>query len=209
MKRLRLLLLLLCPLALAAQSYQTTFPATENPISQSGNWVSGKAVGLDWQDVQTTGGTPGLALMAGTTLPSQFADATATLTGSWKPVQIITMRVFVGGTAPTTGAHEVEIHSLHNISAHSITGYETNCSVNSNNTYMQTVRWNGPVGNFTALGNASGQGCVNGDIVTTVTSVGASSVTITVYKNGVQMFSNTDATAQRITSGTPGIGIYN
>jgi hypothetical protein len=35
-------------------TYTTSFPVTENPISEGGKWISGRAVGLDWTDVRTT-----------------------------------------------------------------------------------------------------------------------------------------------------------
>src|SRR5690349_19703043 len=38
----------------SGQTYTTTFPLTENPISEGGRWNSGGAVGLDWHDVSTT-----------------------------------------------------------------------------------------------------------------------------------------------------------
>jgi hypothetical protein len=39
-----------------ARTYTTTFPLTENPISEGGNWINGKAVGLDWANLATTNG---------------------------------------------------------------------------------------------------------------------------------------------------------
>jgi hypothetical protein len=63
----------------SAKSYTTSFLLTENPISEGGNWINGKAVGLDWANVQTT---PGLAF--GTETGSGgYDDSTALLTGSW------------------------------------------------------------------------------------------------------------------------------
>src|SRR5215813_11451279 len=43
-------------------SYSTTFPLTENPISEGGSWTNGGATGLDWANVQTT---PGLSFGTG------------------------------------------------------------------------------------------------------------------------------------------------
>src|SRR5260221_2997308 len=40
-------------------SYSTSFPLTENPISEGGRWVNGGLLGLDWTNVSTT---PGLAI---------------------------------------------------------------------------------------------------------------------------------------------------
>ena len=70
-----------------AGSYSTNFPLTENPISENGRWINGKAVGLDWSDVSTTGG-----FARGQQTPDgggskNFNDATALLAGSWGPDQ--------------------------------------------------------------------------------------------------------------------------
>ena len=35
-----------------ATTYTTTFPLTENPISQSGHWINGGTVGFDWCNVR-------------------------------------------------------------------------------------------------------------------------------------------------------------
>jgi hypothetical protein len=39
-----------------ANDYSTGFQLTEKPISENGNWISGKTTGLDWTNVQTTSG---------------------------------------------------------------------------------------------------------------------------------------------------------
>src|SRR5262245_4434564 len=43
-------------------SYSTTFPLTEDPISEGGSWTNGGATGLGWANVQTT---PGLSIGTG------------------------------------------------------------------------------------------------------------------------------------------------
>src|SRR3954469_6801107 len=37
-------------------AYSTSFPLTENPISEGGAWTTGGRVGLDWQDIRTDRG---------------------------------------------------------------------------------------------------------------------------------------------------------
>jgi len=37
-------------------TYTTEFRLTESPISEGGNWINGKAAGLDWSDVATVTG---------------------------------------------------------------------------------------------------------------------------------------------------------
>jgi hypothetical protein len=45
-----------CGVAPVSDSYATAFPATENPISEGGAWVAGKASGIDWNDPETESG---------------------------------------------------------------------------------------------------------------------------------------------------------
>ncbi len=99
-------------------------------------------------------------------------------------------------------SQEVELRLRTVIGPRSITGYEVNYNVSTNSTaYMQIVRWDGAVGNFTVLHSFSGQqfGVTNGDTVT-ATIVGN---VITAYKNGVQQGQATDST---YSSGSPGMG---
>lgn len=183
--------------AVGQNNYSTNFSLLENPISEGGRWINGGSVGLDWGDVQTE---PGLAF--GVKLLSSYADPTAVLTGTWGPDQQAQATVKINSSQPNC-CHEVELRLRTTITAHSITGYEINCSVSSSNPYMQIVRWNGPLNSFTYV-NASGNGnisCANGDLIK-ATIKGS---TITVYKNGAQVLQATEGT---FTSGNPGIGFY-
>src|ERR1051325_565920 len=181
--------------------YSTKFPATENPISEGGKWINGKAVGIDWADIQTT---PGFAF--GTEKGTiDYDDSTALLSGTWGPDQ--TVQATVHTVNQQTNANvfeEVELRLRSSISAHRATGYEVNfrCSKTSG-AYTQIVRWNGPLGSFTQLnGNGGSQyGVKDGDVIK-ATIVGN---LITVYLNGVQVDQVSDNT---FTSGNPGMGFY-
>jgi hypothetical protein len=178
--------------------YSTTFNLTENPISEGGNWVNGGVTGLDWTNVSTT---PGQAI--GHETGASFTDGTAVLQGlSWAQDQKATAVVFATA-APIEGCfQEVELRLRTVISPHSITGYEINYKFSADSSaYMQIVRWNGPVGDFTALQSFYGQqfGVNHGDTVV-ATIVGN---VISAYKNGVLQGQATDST---FTSGSPGIG---
>jgi|SRR5450755_1504691 len=81
-------LVLVCLLSCAdgsAQSYSTAFPLSENPISEGGKWINGGTVGLDWNNIYTSGG------FASGVGPSstKYADPTAILAGSWGPNQTV------------------------------------------------------------------------------------------------------------------------
>ncbi|MGA2609518.1 MAG: hypothetical protein ABSD89_11935 [Halobacteriota archaeon] len=183
-------------------TYTTSFPLTENPISEGGKWINGGTTGLDWANVQTT---PGLAFGTQTDTIN-YDDSTAILAGSWGPSQTVQATVHV--LNQSSGLfEEVELRVHTSISAHSITGYEINCSVVPSNPYLQIVRWNGPLANsgntnngFTQLAGSS-TSCVDGDVLK-ATIVGS---TITAYLNGVQMVQATDSTYP---NGSPGMGFY-
>jgi hypothetical protein len=182
----------------SARTYTTKFPLTENPISEGGNWINGKMVGLDWTDVQTS---PGLAFgtESGT---NGYDDSTAVLTGTWGPDQWAEATTHVINTGAIS--EEVELRLRTTITAHSITGYEINCSVYKNgNGYSEIVRWNGPLGSFTILSHKDGAAvsCGDGDVLK-ATIVGN---VITVYVNGVQTNTATDST---YSTGAPGAGFY-
>jgi hypothetical protein len=176
------------------RTYTTNFSLTENPISESGNWTNGKTSGLDWADVRTTSG-----LAYGTSLPSQYADPTAVLAGAWGPNQTAQATIRVT-TPPASCCHEVELRLRTTIAAHSITGYEILCSVVNSDQYLQIVRWNGPLNDFTYV-NTLSTSCANGDVLKATMNGSI----ITVYKNGVQILQGTDSTFM---SGNPGIGFY-
>ena len=175
-------------------SYSTSFPANENPISEGGAWINGGTTGLDWGNVATI---PGLAY--GTSLKTLYADPTAILTGTWASNQEAQGTVKINGSV-SGGAHEVELRLRTTITAHSITGYEINASVDPNNPYIQIVRWNGPLNSWKSLAITS-IGVKNGDVLA-ATDIGN---TITVYKNGAQVLQATDST---YSTGSPGIGFY-
>src|SRR5262249_6167422 len=67
-------------------SYSTTFPLTENSISEGGSWTNGGATGLGWANVQTT---PGLSFGTGpvnayTPIRPQFSKVHGRKTSKYK-----------------------------------------------------------------------------------------------------------------------------
>jgi hypothetical protein len=180
--------------AARVHNYSTSFAADEDPISEGGSWINGKSVGLDWADVRTV---PGLAF--GVNLPSKYADPTAVLTGDWGSDQQAEGTVTVK-TPLFTCCHEVELRLRSIIAPHSITGYEILCSISVSNPYLEIVRWNGPLNDFTYVSKV-GIGCADGDILKAV----AHGDIISVYKNGAKLLESKDG---NYTSGSPGIGFY-
>lgn len=173
--------------------YNTTFPYTQNPISENNSWLNGQKDGLDWYNAQTNNGRA-----YGTPSSDAYTDPTAVLnyTAFGKNQSVI-------GTAfcdSPGSSQEVELRIHSNISAHNINGYEAlwNCAGNAH----QIVTWNGPLANFSLIAE-SGSGISNGDIIK-MTMFGTN---ITTYKNGVLQLTGIDG---NFTGGSPGIGFnYN
>lgn len=191
-----------CALA-SANSYSTTFPATENPISQGGNWVNGLTNGLDWTDVQTTGGSPGEAFTTkGSGAEPPYNDSIASLTGTWGPNQMACGTAYIGSGEVDTNYQEVELHLNFAISAHSATGYVFNWhAVNDSSSYFGISRWNGALNNFTVLyQSATGVDGVNsGDTLCAISMGGL----LAASRNGTLIDAVMDTT---YTNGSPGIG---
>ena len=201
-------ILLLAAVAVA-QTYTTHFPLTEDPISESGEWINGGAVGLDWTNVRTT---PGFAFgtMPGTAGSLGFADSWALLNGTWGPDQ--TAQATINAPSTNDSCHqEMELVLRGNLSAHVATGYEIFVkAANDSSSYLFIVRWNGGYGDFTYLENTdvgSAYGVKTGDVFE-ATIVGN---TITAYINGLQKAQVTDTGVGGFgpwLTGSPGMGFY-
>lgn len=179
--------------------YFTSFPADENPISESGMWTNGMLAGLNWSNCATTGGMIQGRQNNG---PSpNYADSTALLTGTWPSNQTVTVHLYKGTTDPDQWP-EAEIRLRSAMSANTNRGYEVLYSMNSDSScYIGIVRWNGGYGNFTSLSSASGSQLIatNGSTLK-ATIIGNQ---ITAYLNGVVVTNLTDNT---YTTGNPGVG---
>ena len=183
-----------------AKTYTTNFRRAESPISENGNWTNGKTPGLDWADVQTL---PGLAF--GTQSGSNgYDDSTALLKGAWGPDQSVTANVYARNQRGNKIYEEVEIRLRSAISPRRCTGYEILFrSLKSSDSYVQIVRWNGPLGDFTYLADEKGVKCgvSHGDTVR-ATIIGN---VITAYINDVPIARAIDST---YSSGNPGMGFF-
>jgi len=179
--------------------YSTTFDGDESPLSEGGKWVNN---GLDWTKIKKT---RGLAYGTQTGIHKgiyQYDDSYAHLAGfppdqeAWAQVQI---------AKPDPSCHqELEILLRWTSSPHSTTGYEcfARC-VSDGSSYLQVVRWEGPLGKFTYLADKRGvnYGLKDGDILK-ASIVGN---VITVFINGVEKAQVKDGTHK---TGNPGIGAF-
>jgi hypothetical protein len=180
------------------KTYSTTFPLTENPISEGGNWINGGTTGLDWSNVQTTGGVKAW----GTQVPSGLGhnDSIAVLTGAWGTNQTVqgTSAIQVSAT------NEIAVFLHGTITAHSAQLYKFNCSLG----YQEIVKWLGPLGSISVLVHNGSVSCPSGSVLqaTAVTNADGS-VTLAAYINGTQVNQVTDSSSP-YTAGSPGIGFW-
>lgn len=181
--------------------YTTNFSASEDPIFENGNWINGEVVGLDWTNVSTT---TGRAFGPATGSRRDYDDAVALLTGTWGPDQTVEATVYTVNQNDSI-SEEVELRLRSTLSPNRCTGYEVLFSARSSTSaYIQIVRWNGAIGNFTVLTPVSyslPMGINTGDVVK-ATIVGDM---ITAYVNGVQKYQAIDST---YSDGSPGMGFY-
>ena len=207
------------PPGLSVRSYRTSFPASENPISEGGIWLNGRKDGIDWADVITSNGEVygAVTRMAvaerrieqgnldstatGATPEGDYDDPTAVLAGVWGRNQYARAGVF--SRNPTDQYfQEVEIRLRSTIEPHRCTGYEVffRC-LKTQDGYAEIVRWNGKIGDFTSLAKLSGPqyGVEDGDIVE-ASIVGN---VIKGYINGAEMIAATD---DIFGQGSPGVG---
>jgi hypothetical protein len=187
-----------------ANSYTTNFPHTENPISEGGRWISGRA-GLDWGDVRTIPGFAfGIEIGGNRPEPDKYDDPTAILTGKWGPNQTAQARVHRTNKDNDHAWQEVELRLRSSIAPHNATGYEImfRCS-KSPQAYCNIARWDGILGAFMMLKETKGSqyGVADGDEIKATMKGDV----ITVYKNGVLIVQTKDYLFK---TGNPGIGFY-
>lgn len=207
------------PDAPPVRTYRTEFTAVENPISENGLWLNGRADGIDWIDVISAGGYAygevsrmtsaerrveqgNLAAGDDAAAPvGDYDDPTAVLTGTWGRNQY--GRATVYSKNPTDEYfQEVQIRLRHNLRPHFCNGYEVfwRC-LKSDEAYAEIVRWNGAIGDWTSIARHQGSeyGVQHGDIVE-ATIFGNE---IKGFINGVEVISVTDDV---VSEGAPGIG---
>jgi hypothetical protein len=180
-------------------AYSTAFDGDEDPLSEGGRWANN---GLDWTRIRKQGGIA-YGTQTGTNGGShQYDDSYAHLSG-FPPDQEAWARVRIA--RPNPSCHqELEILLRWTSSAHSTTGYEcfARCT-NDESSYVQVVRWEGPLGKFTYLADhrGAGYGLKDGDILKA--SIVGNVITVTI--NGVEKARVTDDAYK---TGNPGIGTF-
>jgi hypothetical protein len=183
-------------------TYTTTFPLTENPISEGGKWINGGSDGLNWNNFRTTPGACFAAAFSSSS-PPPYNDALATLKSSALALnanQFVEATIHLASGYLATGTHEMGIWLRSNLSAHDNTGYEFYWGQHGSDWGL--VRNFGP-NNFSFI-TTTGAGPGNpadGDVI----RMEIRGSTLTVFKNGAQVLQGSDT---NVASGQAGMGSY-
>jgi hypothetical protein len=189
----------------------------EDPVSEDGMWLNGKADAIDFSDCITSRGIIHGAPSRMNVLEKRaeqgnlgeddaapegdYDDPTAILSGQWGPNQIA--RGVAHVERPTDEwFQEVQIRLRSTLRPHSITGYEIffRC-LKGDQGYAEIVRWNGAIGDWTSLVRHQGPdyGVEHGDVV----EASIEGNVIRGFVNGVEKITVTDDVW---TEGAPGVG---
>jgi hypothetical protein len=182
-----------------SQTYTTRFEGKEDPLSETGKWAN---QGLDWTRIRKVNGVACGTQSGTNTGIYRFDDSYAHLTG-FPPDQEAWGEASIKKPDPFCN-QELEILLRWTSSPHLTTGYEcfARC-VTSDSSYVQIVRWDGPLGKFTYLADQRGTnyGLKNGD--TLKASIVGNVITVSI--NGIEKARVKDDTFK---SGNPGIGEF-
>ncbi len=190
---------LIVPSVGTCQTYTTTFDGTESPLSERGKWSNN---GLDWTNIRKGQGIAYSTQGGSGTGKFQYDDSYAVLSG-FPPDQEAWGEAYIA--KPSSGyIQELEVLLRFTSAPHNTTGYEcfAKCA-NDSSSYVEIVRWDGPLGKFTYLARMHGReyGLKNGDIL----KASIISNAITVYINGTKKAQAVDDTFK---TGNPGIGQF-
>jgi hypothetical protein len=182
-----------------SQTYRTRFEGTEDPLSEGGRWTNN---GVDWTRITKKDGIACGTQTGTNTGIHKFNDSYAHLSGFSADQEAWGQARIAKPNSPCI--QELEILLRFTSIPHRTTGYEcfARC-VNSASSYVQIVRWDGPLGKFTYLADKRGAnyGLNNGDILKA--SIVGNLITVSI--NGIEKARITDDTFK---TGNPGIGEY-
>jgi hypothetical protein len=182
------------PVVAAGDTYVTSFPRAENPLSDSGRWINGGDAGLDWQNVRTV---PGKAFA--TDFAAGYNDDIAVLSTSLSPNQFAQGTVSRAADYNAAVKHEIELLLRFRIEPHRARGYEILWGMNGE---IYIVRWNGPLNSYTALAGRANMGPAReGDRL----RAEVFGPMIRVYRNGSLVLMASDSTWK---DGQPGMGFW-
>lgn len=199
-------------------SYSTTFPLTETPISESGNWLKltpegGPTDHTGWHGMITSGGNImpryNSGAVGGGPLAGEYDDCYAYLSGVWA------QDLWAEGTI-YRGAGDKEIELLFRVvdqaNPAQIRAYE--CLFDLGVGSVEIARWDGPPTDYNTLAAGTPGEYFDGDQVA-ASIRGTNPVVVTCYlalaatpNNWTQILQHSDSDPERLITGAPGIGAF-
>ena len=185
-----------CPTVTGVRSFSTSFDVAESPISENGAWVHRATA---WKTVRTTGGHAGPADNVG----AHFDDCYAHVTG-FPPNQQVEATIYKSGEM----GGETELLLRVTDTGTSVSCYECLFNVGGS---VDIVRWNGPLDDFTYIGNVIFTPFpFDGDKIRA--RIVGQSIEFYYIPKGTStpqlMATATDNSSGKLTSGDPGIGFF-
>lgn len=187
-----------------AYPYTTTFPLTENPISESNGWVNGFQVGRAWSDVLTASGSAQASVInaGGAAAPDgPFDDSIAHRTGFPANHGAEAILSVAGGYSPGV-SHECEILLTFKITNRKASGLEASYGITASTIVL--VWWKGDPDDFVVIDTIEVGGFADNDVMR-ATLVGDN---VFHHKNGVLVGTTTGITALALPQGNPGVGFW-
>ncbi len=201
-----------CPNAMAL-IYTTDFPLSENPLSEGGNWINGKATGILWSNCAVTNAGSlhyAYGLQSGT---NGYDDSLACLTGTWGPTQSLDITLYCTNKQPESPDYEeIEYGLCCTISNRSFTGYLMDVGMGSDSGYIEVgLAYNAQL--FPAgWKNWTGNNVYGSQYVVTNGSTIHAAITnnvISIYLNGRLVSKSTNASGfYPPSNGAPLIGFF-
>lgn len=200
------------------RTYTTSFPNTENPISENHNWVNAGRCG---DPLLCSGGRDAnISTCSGVAhgtqdghIPPPYDDSGAVVAGSWGANQFVEIVVNWDGAFNSNDYDEVEIRLRMTVSPNGTSCYEINCRVgNSGKQYIQMERANAGNGFTPPFAELDGPtaACVNGTVMTaTIVNNNLGQPVISAYLDGNLAIQGTDTDGvNALQSGSPGLGFF-
>lgn len=134
-----------CPLY-APQSFFTTFGTTEDPISESGRFLSGARDSTFWSDIAVTSGLGAYGTQSGAISPPYDDSCAYALENSgyeWSPDQVIEAQVYITTRSGWTGFHEHLLLGRGRMSTNFNRCYEALFPATGTHP-LELVEWKGP-----------------------------------------------------------------
>lgn len=188
-------------------TYATSFPATENPISEGGIWQNGGVGGtMPFSNVKTVAG---LAMADDYIYTGQdYEDSSAIIDPAFRnfgPDQWAEITIYHDPAYTPTSSHEVIVAMRGTVTVNGPNYYPHYHFLMSVNGGFQLFWLNGTLGHFVEISTSAHNGGLSAFVTGDVVRTEVQGTALRIYQNSVLKHSATDA---NISTGQPGCMFY-